>query len=53
LVQRLALGLDLTVRVRIVGFLFITWVPLLLLVLMEGRPVGASLGPFVEIIRAR
>jgi hypothetical protein len=44
LVQRLALrlGLELTVRVRIVGFLLITWVPLLLFALMEGRAVGAS-----------
>ncbi len=43
-VQRLALrlGLELTVRVRIVGFLLITWVPLLLFALMEGRAVGAS-----------
>ncbi len=43
-VQRLALrlGLELTVRVRIVGFLLITWVPLLLFALIEGRAVGAS-----------
>ncbi len=43
-VQRLALrlGLKLTVRVRIVGFLLITWVPLLLFALLEGRAVGAS-----------
>jgi hypothetical protein len=43
-VQRLALrlGLKLTVRVRIVGFLLITWVPLLLFALLEGRALGAS-----------
>jgi hypothetical protein len=42
-VQRLALplGLKLTVRVRIVGFLLITWVPLLLFALLEGRALGA------------
>ena len=38
----LHLGLDLTVRVRIIGFLLITWVPLLLFALIEGRAVGAS-----------
>ncbi len=43
-VQTLALrlGLVLTVRVRIVGFLLITWVPLLLFALIEGRALGAS-----------
>src|SRR5690349_681435 len=43
-VRRLALrlGLDLTVRVRIVGFLLITWVPLLFFALLEGRAWGAS-----------
>lgn len=42
--QRLALrlGLELSVRVRIVGFLVITWVPLLLLALIEGRALGTS-----------
>jgi hypothetical protein len=42
--QRLAdrLGLELTVRVRIIGFLVITWVPLLVFAVMEGRAVGAS-----------
>lgn len=34
------LGLNLTVRVRVVGFLLITWVPLLLLSLLEGRALG-------------
>jgi len=43
-VQRTALrlGLDLTVRVRIVGFLLITWAPLLLIAVLEGRALGAS-----------
>ncbi len=43
-VQRLTsrLGLELTVPVRIVGFLSITWVPLLLFAVMEGRALGAS-----------
>jgi hypothetical protein len=43
-IQRLALrlGLELTVRVRIGGFLLITWVPLLVFALMEGRALGAS-----------
>src|SRR5690349_6838724 len=38
----LRLGLELTVRVRFVGILLITWVPLLLFALTEGRAVGAS-----------
>src|SRR5579864_3212338 len=44
IVQRVALrlGLELTVRVRIVGFLLITWVPLLLFALLEGRALGVS-----------
>jgi hypothetical protein len=43
-IQRLAdrLGLKLTVQARIIAFLVITWVPLLLLALMEGRALGAS-----------
>lgn len=43
-VYRLALrlGVDLTARVRVVGFLLITWVPLLLFALLEGRALGAS-----------
>jgi hypothetical protein len=43
-VNRLALrlGVELTVRVRIIGFLLITWVPLLLFALVEGRALGAS-----------
>jgi len=43
-VQRLGLrlGLNLTVRNRIVGFLLITWVPLLLFALLEGRALGTS-----------
>ena len=42
LVNRLfqRLGLNLTVRVRVFGFLVITWVPLLLLALLEGRALG-------------
>jgi hypothetical protein len=35
-------GLKLTVRVRIIGFLLITWAPLLLFALMEGRALGSS-----------
>jgi hypothetical protein len=44
LTQRFAdrLGLRLTIRVRIIGFLMITWVPLLLFALIEGRALGAS-----------
>ena len=44
LTQRLAdrLGLELTIGVRIVGFLVITWVPLLLFALMEGRALASS-----------
>jgi hypothetical protein len=43
-VQRLLLrmGVNFTVRVRIVGFLLITWVPLLLFALLEGRALGSS-----------
>jgi hypothetical protein len=36
----LGLGFNLTVPVRIVGFLLITWVPLLLFALLEGRALG-------------
>ncbi|MBA4190315.1 MAG: hypothetical protein C0467_20200 [Planctomycetaceae bacterium] len=38
----LRLGLQLTVRARIVGFLTITWVPLLLFALIERRALCAS-----------
>jgi hypothetical protein len=43
-VQRLALrlGINLTVRVRILGFLLITWVPLLFFAVLEGRALGPS-----------
>jgi hypothetical protein len=43
-VQRFArsIGLELTIPVRIVGFLLITWVPLLLFALVEGRALAAS-----------
>ncbi|QDU20670.1 hypothetical protein [Urbifossiella limnaea] len=42
--HRLALRLrvDLTLRGRILGFLVLTWVPLLLFALIEGRALGAS-----------
>ena len=43
-VQRLfrRLGLEHTVRVRIVGFLLVTWVPLILFALIEGRALVPS-----------
>lgn len=37
---RPGLELDLTVRARVVGILLITWAPLLLLALLEGRVLG-------------
>src|SRR5205807_1671163 len=42
--QRLALswGLRLSIRHRIVGFLILTWVPLLLFAWMEGRALGSK-----------
>jgi hypothetical protein len=40
LVERM--GFELTVRVRCVGFLMLTWVPLLILALIEGRALGPS-----------